>query len=170
MIRYKTFVVWLVVSSVLCGSVTAQQSAGGGRSNWNNLQKLKSGARIYVETKRGAEYEGDFRGTTDDALLLTDVEGAPGDVFEVARDEVRVVRKRRSKFVRGFIGAAAGAAVGIGTGVAIGAAIEARSPSDEDKGLASGLLGMSGGIAGASAGTRIADRKLKKGSHIYVAP
>lgn len=160
----------MLMFSLLCSPVAAQQSAGNNRSNWNNLHKLKSGARIYVETRQGAEYEGDFRGITDDALVLTDVVGAPSDVFEVARDEVRVVRKQRSKFVRGFIGATAGAAIGIAVGAGIGAALEARSPSNEDKGLASGLLGMSGGIAGSSAGARIADRKLKKGARVYVAP
>lgn len=145
MFRYKTLVVGMLIFALLCSPAAAQQSAGNSRSNWNNLHKLRSGARIYVETKQGAEYEGDFRGTTDDALVLTDVVNAPSDVFEVARDEVRIVRKQRSKFVRGFIGATAGAAIGIGTGVAIGAVLEARSPSDEDKGLASGLFGTLGG-------------------------
>lgn len=105
MFRYKTIIVGMLMLALMCSPAAAQQSAGNNQSSWNNLHKLKSGARIYVETKQGAEHEGDFRGITDDALVLTDVEGAPRDVFEIARDEVRVVRKQRSKFVRELIGA-----------------------------------------------------------------
>lgn len=169
MLSLKRFVYLSVLLSLLFSSVPAQQRAGGNRADWNNLRKLKTDARIYVKTKQGAEYEGTFKGATDDALLLTNVEDAPTAYIKVMREEVKEVRKKRSSWVAGPLASAIGIGAGIGIGVVAGAIAESRFPAGTEKGLAPALLGVSGAILGGAVGGVVLEKPLSKGKKIYIA-
>lgn len=170
MLRVRKLIHLCCIVALVSCSVPAQTSTRITRADWGNLQKLHNGARIYVRTKQGAEYEGDFKGAPADVLLMVNVAGSPTLVVEVARSEVREVRKLRSRFLSRAVGAGVGAGVGLLAGIGIGAAIDSRAESNEDDGLIGAVLGLIGAPIGASVGGRIGGKAFRKGAKVYVAP
>ena len=132
-------------------------------SDWGNVEKLKSGTRVIVTTRKGREFVGEKRQTTDDTLFME--VGLPGSgtrVISVPRDEIEEVRKGKSRWVYPLIGAA----IGVAAGVAIGST--ADHPGSDDPGLGKLVGGGLGGLIGGGTGSVIA--KTKRWKKIYVAP
>jgi hypothetical protein len=130
-------------------------------SDWANVEKLKSGTKVTVSTKKGREFTGEMRRSTDDSLFVEvglPVHGTR--IISLAREEIAQVRIWKSRVVLQILGAA----IGMGAGIAIGSAFD--HPFSDDPGLAKLLGGGLGGLAGAAVGGRI-PRKSKR---VYLAP
>ena len=132
-------------------------------SGWSNVEKLKAGTKVVVTTKKGREFIGEKRQTTDDTLFMEI--GLPGSgtrVISVPREEIGEVRKRKLRWVYPLIGLA----IGVAAGVAIGST--ADHPGSDDPGLGKLLGAGLGGLIGAGTGGVIA--KTKRWKKIYIAP
>jgi hypothetical protein len=116
-----------------------------------------------VTTRKGREFIGEKRQTTDDTLFVEI--GLPGSgtrVISVPREEIGEVRKGKSRWVYPLLGAA----IGVAAGVAIGST--ADHPGSDDPGLGKLLGGGLGGLIGGGTGSVIA--KTKRWKKIYSAP
>jgi hypothetical protein len=152
--RLLTIVLGLIL---MPGLLFAQKNL----ADWGNVEKLKSGTKVIVTTKKGMEFAGEKRQTTDDTLFM-DV-ALPGQgtrTISLPREEVAEVRKRKSRGMMPLIGAA----IGVAAGVAIGSTAD-HSGSD-DPGLGKVVGGGLGGLIGLSAGGFIP----RKSKQVYVAP
>lgn len=157
---FKRSLAILLVLILTPGFLFAQQSL----SDWGNVEKLKPGTKIIVGTRKGFEFIGVKRQSSDDTLFME--VALPGEgtrVIGVPRDEIAEVGKGKS---RGIVMPLIGAAIGVAAGVAIGAT--ADHPGSDDPGLGKLIGGALGGLIGFAAGGAIpAKRKTKQ---IYVAP
>jgi hypothetical protein len=108
---------------------------------------LVPGTGIWVRTMAGEKYHGELVAVTDEKLSLnSDERGAPGRTMvlrEVARADVKEVRLSAAGALM-LVAAAIGGAAGAG----IGAAVDASSKSNEDRGLATAVLGLLGAALG----------------------
>ncbi|MDX6305587.1 MAG: hypothetical protein QOI77_2556 [Blastocatellia bacterium] len=150
-----TFLILVLIPSLL----VAQKNL----SDWSNVEKLKPGTRVIVTTRKGREFIGEKRQTTDDTLFMEI--GLPGSgtrVISVPREEIGEVRKGKSRWVYPLLGAA----IGVAAGVAIGST--ADHPGSDDPGLGKLLGGGLGGLIGGGTGSVIA--KTKRWKKIYSAP
>ena len=83
-------------------------------SDWGNVEKLKPGTRVIVTTRKGREFFGEKRQTTDDTLFMEI--GLPGSgtrVISVPREEIGEIQKGKSRWVYPLIGAAIGMSAGV---------------------------------------------------------
>jgi hypothetical protein len=157
----------LLVLSLTPGLLFAQQNL----SDWSNVEKLKPGTRIIVSTRKGIEFAGVKRQSTDDTLFME--VGLPVDgtrTISLPREEIAEVRKRKSPDLKWSL---IGAVVGVGLGVAIGST--ADHPGSDDPGLGKLIGGALGGLIGLAVGVAVpreASRRAapRKGKKIYVAP
>lgn len=154
----KSIAALLVICLLGC-----QAFAGGKLSDWGNIQRIKAGTEVWVETKHGYRYDGKLRSVTNDSMTLESGFGVGGRLLEIQRQDIAVVRARAmSKF-----GAMAlGIGIGAGSGAAIGGIVDATSVSKEDPGLATVLFTFLGTIVGVGAGGYLSKRVKK----VYVAP
>jgi len=132
-------------------------------SDWGNVEKLKPGAKIVVTTKKGREFIGEKRRSTDDTLFMEI--GLPVNgtrVIGLSREEIGEVRKGKLRWMFPIIGAA----IGVAAGVAIGST--ADHPGTDDPGLGKLVGGGLGGLIGGGTGSVIA--KTKRWKKVYVAP
>lgn len=132
-------------------------------SDWSNVEKLKPGTKVIVTTRKGREFVGEKRQTTDDTLFME--VGLPGSgtrVISVPREEIGEVRKGKSNWMYPLIGAA----IGVAAGVAIGST--ADHPGSDDPGLGKLVGGGLGGLIGSGTGSVIA--KTKRWKKVYIAP
>jgi small nuclear ribonucleoprotein (snRNP)-like protein len=132
-------------------------------SDWNNVQRLKVGSTVIVSTKKGERFLGDVRHVDNDSLiLLVKVSSVARQAFELRREDVAEVRKRRSRALM----TALGVAIGLGVGIGIGAISDARHPYSDDPGIGKALFGGLGALGGIGLGAALP----LKGKKIYVAP
>jgi len=147
----------LLVLLLMPGCLFAQKNL----SDWSNVEKLKPGTRIVVRTKKGIEFTGEKRQTSDDTLFMEiglPVHGTR--TISLAREDLAEVRVGKSRIVLRIITVA----IGVAVGVAIGSAYD--HPGSDDPGLGKLLGGGLGGAIGLAGATGI-KRKTKK---VYVAP
>ena len=131
-------------------------------SDWNNVEKLKSSAKIIVTTKKGMEFAGEKRQVTDDTLFLETALPVHGTrIITLERVEIAAVRQRKS---RGFL-VVIGAAIGVAAGAAIGAAVYDH-PGTDDPHMGALVIGALGGLIGGGTASLIP----KKTKTIYLAP
>ena len=132
------------------------------QSDWSNVEKLNSGARLIVSTKKGREFAGEKRKATDDTLFLEIELPVHGTrIITLSRDEIAEVRKKRSRALPMLIGGAAGA----GTGATFGDLVYDHRGGDDPH-----LGALVIGLIGALIGIAVASKMPKKAKKVYVAP
>jgi hypothetical protein len=132
-------------------------------SDWGNVEKLKPGTRVIVTTRKGREFFGEKRQTTDDTLFMEiSLPGSGTRVISMPREEIGEVRKGKSRWMLPLIGAA----IGVAAGVAIGST--ADHPGTDDPGLGKLVGGGLGGLIGGGTGGVIA--KTKRWKKVYISP
>jgi len=129
---------------------------GWARTNtidWDNLRALDAGSGIWVRTKAGKKYHGEFVHVTEDMLWFNSDEAH----FPGRRWIQRRVPRENVKEVRHFSQGAAiavSSAIGLAIGVGIGAAIDAKAPvPNDDPHLGVVIFGMLGGMFGTAVGS-----------------
>jgi hypothetical protein len=135
-------------------------------SDWENLRALDAGAGIWVRTKAGKKYHGEFVNVSEDMLWFNSDEAHfPGRKWiqrEIPREDVKEVRH----FSQGAV-AAVSTAIGLAIGVGIGAAVDARAPiPNDDPHVGVLIFGTLGSIFGAAVGS---SSSFIKGRTIYRA-
>ncbi len=135
-----------------------------GVGNWTSVQNLPVRSAISVKTKTGDKYNGELVNVTPESLTIDSDERAfPGRVItrrDLRREDIREVR-----FQAQVASVLAGAAIGAGVGGGIAAGVEATGKSNEDRGLAIGVLAS----LGAAIGSAIASHyPIVKGKLVYV--
>jgi len=126
------------------------------QSDWAAVRELKSGTRVVIVERTGAETKARVSRTDDTTLFLD--KGRT-----IARDSIARVylTKRGSILKRALIGAAAGAGIGVAVGIGITAATKSN-------GLAAASGFLIGIPVGAAVGAATAGRK--RGQLIYESP
>ena len=159
----RPLALWLVCWLAWPHSLIAQRAIPG---DWTRVRSLPLNTSIVVKTKAHGTYHGELIDVTDTGLSLnSDERGFPGRASrrrDLRREDILKIR-RFSKAGSAIAGAGLGAAAGVG----IGLAIDLSARSNEDRGLATAVLGLLGTLLGWAVGRH---STLAKGETIYVAP
>lgn len=126
------------------------------QSDWGAVREVKSGTRVVIVERSGAETKSRVS-RADDATVFLDKRRT------IARDSIARVylTKRGSILKRSLIGAAAGAGIGVAIGIGVTAATKSN-------GLAAASGFLIGIPVGAAVGAATAGRK--RGQLIYESP
>ena len=156
---FRSTIAAVLLLALIPGSLQAKPNA----SDWGNVRRLDIGSTIVVATKNGERYKGDLKHVDDNSMtLLVRYSDTARQAVEIQRDDVREVRKSKSRLLSAIVGAG----IGLGVGIAIGAAYDGRHPYSDDPGLGKVIYGSTGMLIGTAAGGALPF----KGKKIYVAP
>ena len=152
-----------LICSLLVPPGAGQQPA---RSDWRRVRNLPPHSAIVVQIRTGARFHGELVNVTADSLSLDSDERAfPGRITrqrDLRRADVREIR-----LLNRIASTLTGAAIGAGAGAGVGLVIDLSARSNEDKGLATGLLALLGALLGWAVGRHTT---VVKGETIYLAP
>jgi hypothetical protein len=156
----RHFVACVMTICIFVGSAFSQ--AG----DWATIKGLNIGDDIWIKTKQGKKYQGQFDSADPEKVILWSNERSfPGRVVvkrEIARIDVQEVKR-----IHRWVSTGVGATIGAGIGVGLGAAIDARARSNEDTGIAGVVFGLLGGALGALLAKT---HPFIKSASIYTAP
>ncbi|HYW70857.1 MAG TPA: hypothetical protein VE961_07480 [Pyrinomonadaceae bacterium] len=149
----------MIVLMLLSATAFAQKAG----SNWSDVESLKNGTKVVVNTKNGREFVGTKRQATDDTVFIETKFAVQGNrTISLGRDEVASVSKIKSRWMPPLVGLG----IGLAAGIAIGSG--ADHPYSDDPGLGKVVGGALGGAIGLLSGSLLSRKPGTK--TIYVAP
>lgn len=110
------------------------------RSNWKNLEQVKSGQKVTVVDRHNKYFQGEFlRFSDSDVTILQNKQETTIDRDEVVRVTTNAGHRKRNALIGALAGAGAGLAVGLAT-------------FEREGNYGGAVAGSAGGCAGVGAG------------------